>query len=286
MELSPALLAIALALASAALWGVSDFGGGTLGRRAPILGVLLTTQAVGFVLAIGGTVVLGEPAMSTGDLQLTVVASGLAALGVGSLYRGLAVGRMGVVAPVTAVFTAVTPALIGIALQGLPSQLVIVGLGLAVVAVVVVSAVPHDGEARPSGLPYALVGGVALGLLGALLSRIDLANVFAPLALMRALEVGLFLGVIAVWRVPWRMPRAVWPLIVFVGIVDIAGNVAFLTASRIGDLAIAAVLSSLYPVVTVLLAAAILRERVTVSHAAGMAMALVAIALITGGTPG
>jgi len=284
--LSPALFAVVLALVSAVLWGISDFGGGVLGRRAPILGVLLATQAVGFAITVVGAIVLPEPTLSAGDLGLAMVASGLAAVGIGCLYRGLAVGRMGVVAPVTAVFTALTPAVIGSVLQGAPSQIAIVGIGLAIVAVIIVSRTPDDGAGRPSGLPYALVGGVTLGLLGAVLSRIPIAHLFTPLAVMRGLEVVLFIVVVAALRLPWRMPRQTWLLVLGVGVVDIAGNVAFLTAARTGDLATAAVLSSLYPVVTVLLAAAILRERITRSHAAGVALALVAITLITGGTAG
>ena len=283
LEASPSLLPIVLALSSAALWGLSDFGGGLLGRRAPILGVLLATQGVGFLIATAGVVVWGEPMIAGNDLGLAIAAAGLAAVGVGSLYRGLAVGRMGIVAPVTAVLTAVTPALIGIALEGAPAPIVILGFGIAIVAVVVVSLVPDDASGHPTGLNYALVGGVTLGLLGVVLSRIDLQQLFVPLAVMRGLEIVLFIGYVAARRVPWRMPRATLPLVLAVGLVDIIGNVAFLTAARTGDLSIAAVLSSLYPVVTVILAAAILRERITLSHAAGVALAFVAIALITGG---
>ena len=259
---------------------MSDFGGGLLGRRAPIFGVLLATQAVGFVISAAGAVVLPEPALSGIDLGLAVAASGLAVVGIGCLYRGLAVGRMGVVAPVTAVFTALTPALIGSVLQGAPTQIAIVGIGLALVAVVVVSRSPDDGTGRPSGLAYALVGGVTLGLLGVVLSRIPIEHLFTPIAVMRGLEVMLLVAFMAALRLPWRMPRETWLLVLAVGTVDIAGTIAFLTAARTGDLAIAAVLSSLYPVVTVLLAAAVLKERITRSHAAGVALALLAIALV------
>ncbi|MEO8208219.1 MAG: EamA family transporter [Chloroflexota bacterium] len=282
-DIGPTLLPMLLALAAAVLWGTSDFGGGLLGRRAPILGVLIATQAVGGGGALGAALVRGEPMLVGGDLGLTILAGFLGAIGVGSLYGGLAVGRMGVVAPVTAVLTAVTPALIGIALEGAPSPVVILGFGLAIVAVIVVSVVPDDTSDRPSGLLYGLVGGVSLGLLGAVLSRIDLQHVFAPLALMRGLEIAIFVAVVIVGRFSWRLPRSTFPLVLGVGLVDIVGNAAFLTASRIGDLSIAAVLSSLYPVVTVILAAVVLRERITISHAAGVALALVAIAFITGG---
>ena len=282
LDVPPTLLPALLALTSAVLWGISDFGGGVLGRRAPIFGVLLATQSVGFVIASLGLVVRSEPMLEGPDLGLALLAGGLAAIGVGSLYRGLAVGRMGVVAPVTAVLTATTPAIIGIAWQGFPGPIVFVGFALAIVAVIIVSVVPDDSSGRPAGLGYALVGGFTLGLLGVVLSRIDLQYAFAPLALMRALELVLFVTVVAIRGLAWRMPRSTLPLVVLVGVMDVAGNLTFLTAARTGDLSIAAVLSSLYPVVTVVLAAALLRERITRSHAAGVALAFVAIALITG----
>lgn len=282
LDLAPSVVPALLALASAVLWGISDFGGGVLGRRAPIFGVLLATQGVGFLAANLGMVVRAEPMLAGADLGLSVLAGGLAAIGVGSLYRGLAVGRMGVVAPVTAVLTATTPAIIGIAWQGFPGPIVFVGFGVALVAVVIVSIVPDDTQDRPAGLGYALVGGLTLGLLGVVLSRIDLQHAFAPLALMRGLELVLFAAVVVIGRLPWRMPRSALPLVMLVGVVDVTGNLAYLTASRTGDLSIAAVLSSLYPVVTVILAATVLREQITRSHAAGVALAFVAIALIAG----
>ena len=174
LGLSPALVAVVFALLSAALWGMSDFGGGLLGRRAPIIGVLLVTQAIGLVIAVSLTGLRAEPMMGGRDVLLALGGAILASVGVGCLYRGLAVGRMGIVAPVAAVLTAVTPALIGIVLEGLPSALVIVGFGVAIVAVVIVSAAPDDGSS-PSGVRYALLAGVALGLLSFDFSRISLA---------------------------------------------------------------------------------------------------------------
>lgn len=285
LDLSPAFLPALLALTSAVLWGISDFGGGVLGRRAPIFGVLLATQAVGFAIASVGLVIQPEPMLEGPDLGLSLLAGGLAAIGVGSLYRGLAVGRMGVVAPVTAVLTATTPAVIGIAWQGFPGPIVFLGFGVAIVAVVIVSMVPGETAGRPAGLGYALVGGLTLGLLGVVLSRIDIQHAFAPLVFMRAVELVLFVAIVAMFRLPWRMPRSLFPLVGLVGFVDVTGNLAFLTSARTGDLATAAVLSSLYPVITVLLAAAMLRERITRSHAAGVGLAFVAIALIAGNVP-
>jgi drug/metabolite transporter (DMT)-like permease len=280
------MFAVVLALAAAVLWGTSDFGGGLLGRRGPVIGVLIATQSVGLAIALAMSVASPEPPLAGSDLAFSLVTAVLASIGVGAFYRGLAVGRMGVVAPITAVLTAVTPAVIGIALQGAPPIIVLIGFGLAIVAVAVVSTVAGEEGSGASGIRLALIGGVALGLMSTFLSRIGLEHVFGPLAIVRAGAVLIFLAVVATRRIAWRLPRATIPLAIAVGAIDLCGNVAFMTAARTGALAIAAVLSSLYPIVTVLLATSILHERITRSHAAGVVLAGIAIALIAGGTSG
>src|SRR5262245_59380777 len=122
-DIGSASFAVVLALVAAALWGTSDFGGGFLGRRASVLVVLVVTQGFGFILAAAITALRGEPLLSGGDLGLALLAGVLASAGIAGLYGGLAMGRMGVVAPVAAVLTAVTPALIHFALEGIPRPL-------------------------------------------------------------------------------------------------------------------------------------------------------------------
>jgi drug/metabolite transporter (DMT)-like permease len=274
---------VVLALVAAAAWGTSDFGGGLLGRRAPILGVLIFTQGTGLVLAVAIMVARGEPPLVGEDLALGLLAGLLAVFGVGGLYGGLAIGRMGIVAPVAAVLTAITPALLGIALEGAPQPIAIAGMVLAIGAVVVVSRVAdHAGSDRPSGLSYALVAGVALGLLSFVMSRVDDAWLLAPMAALRGVQVVVFGTIVIVGRRAWRLPRPSWPLALGVGVIDLAGNVAFLSAARI-ELAPAAVISSLYTVVTVLFAASILHERMTRSHAAAILLAVIGVAMIAAG---
>jgi drug/metabolite transporter (DMT)-like permease len=284
LDLVPASLAVVLlALVAAAAWGASDFGGGFLGRRSPILGVLIVTQGAGLLIALAIMTARGEPLLEGHDLALGLGGGLLAVVGVGSLYGGLAIGRMGVVAPVAAVLTAITPALMGIALEGAPQPIAIAGMALAIGAVVVVSRVAdHAGTDRPSGLSLAIAAGVSLGLLSFVLSRVDDAYLLAPLVALRGVQVVVFSVVVILGRRAWRLPRPSWPLALGVGAVDLAGNVAFLSAARI-ELAPAAVLSSLYPVVTVLLAATILHERITRSHVAGILLAVLGVAMIAAG---
>jgi drug/metabolite transporter (DMT)-like permease len=279
------LVVVLLALGAAASWGVSDFGGGLLGRRAPVLGVLVVTQGVGFLIAFAIMVARAEPILAGQDLGLALVAGLLGTVGVGALYRGLAVGRMGIVAPVAAVLTAVTPALLGMLLEGVPSALVVAGMGVAIAADTIVSAVPGVDPLRPSGLALAIPAGVSLGLLSFVMSRLDGAYLFAPLAAMRGIETAIFFVVILAGGQPWKLPKASWHLAIGVGLVDLIGNAAFLLAARI-SLAPTAVVSSLYSVVTVLLAATILRERMTRRQAAGIALAATSVVMIAAGSGG
>jgi drug/metabolite transporter (DMT)-like permease len=279
------VVVVLLGLAAAGAWGTSDFGGGVLGRRAPVVAVLAVTQGAGSLIALAVTAVRNEPSLVGPDLALTLASGVLASVGIGALYGGLAIGRMGIVAPVAAVITAITPALIGMAVEGAPEPIAIAGMGLAIVAVVVVSRVADPGSDRPSGVGLAIVAGLSLGLMSFTLSRVDDAYLFAPMTAIRVVQVAVFAVVIAVGRRSFRLPRPLWPLAIGIGTVDLLGNVAFLSAARI-ELAPAAVVSSLYPVVTVLLAATILRERMTRSHAVGIALATVGVAMIAGGGRG
>lgn len=277
-----ALAVVLLALGAALAWGTSDFTGGFLGRHGPLLGVLVLTQGAGFAVAVAVALVRGEPMLTGQDLALAIGGGALASIGVAALYGGLAIGRMGIVAPVAAVLTAVTPAAIAFLLDGIPGPLVLVGMAVAIVAVIVVSSVPGEIADRPSGVWLAVVAGVSLGLLGVVLTRVSHETLLAPLAVLRAVQVGTFLVVIAVRRRPWRLPRRIVPIGLAAGALDLTGNVIFLVAAR-DDLATTAVVSSLYPVVTVLLAASLLRERMSRPHLVGVGLAIVAIVLIAGG---
>jgi drug/metabolite transporter (DMT)-like permease len=270
-------------LISAAAWGAADFGGGLTSRRAPLFGVVLVSQVVGMVIALGLAIVRAEPLPGLADVGWAAAAGLTGAVGILGLYGGLAVGRMGVVAPVTGVLAAALPVLVGIFLEGLPLPVVSIGIVVAIVAVPLVSRVSDAGGGR-SGIELAVLSGVALGLTSVCLSRIDDSVVFGPLTVMRLTEATAVAVAILVARQPARVPRAVLPAIGVVGLLDMAGNAFFLFAAATGQLAVAAVLTSLYPVGTVILAAILLRERIGRTNAAGIGLAVLAIALIAGGS--
>jgi drug/metabolite transporter (DMT)-like permease len=244
---------------------------------------VLASQFVGTVVAVALAVARGESAPLPADVGWSVVGGLAGGIGISALYQGLAVGRMGIVAPITGVIAALIPVIVGVVFEGLPSPLVIVGIGLAFIAVVLVSRV-SDERAGPSGVGLALVAGIAIGALGVAIAQLSDGRVFGPLAVLRATEALLIAAIVLVGHRAWRPDRRLWPALAGVGILDMAGNGTFILAVQAGSLAVAAVLSSLYPVTTVILASVFLRERVTRTHAAGIALAVAAIACIASGS--
>lgn len=272
-----------LGLSSSIALGSGDFGGGWASRRAPVLGVSLVVQVVGFVVTLGAALMVREAIPEVGSLALALVAGALGVVGIVALYHGLAVGRMGVVAPVTGVLAAIVPVAAGFLLQGLPPPAVWAGIALAVVAVVLVSRAAGVEGGR-SGIEFGLAAGLGIGLYTVFLGLIPEGAVLWPLAVMKATALFVLFAVIGIGRGAWRVPRPVLPVAIAVGVCDMLGNGLFLLAAQIGDLAVAAVLTSLYPATTVILAAVLLHERITRSHVAGIAAAIGAIVLIGLGT--
>lgn len=284
--ISPTLVVVVLGLLASLGWGVGDFGGGLASRRAPVLGVLAGSQLASLVVAVPILSLGSEPAMATPDLALSILGGAFAASGLALLYRGLAVGRMGVVAPIAAVMTATLPVAFGFLTEGVPDMVAIMGIGFAALSVVLVSRSPDSDDGRPSGVLYALGAGTIFGMFSIALSFLDDRLVVGPLVVIRITSV----LAIAVWvlvaRQPWRVPRRLWPALVAIGVIDMSATGAYLSAIAIGPLAIAAILASLYPVATTILAALVLRERITPVHAAGIAAAGLAVVLIAGASAG
>jgi drug/metabolite transporter (DMT)-like permease len=249
-----------------------------------LLGVVAAVQLVGLVTALSAAIARGEPVPQGADLGWSVAAGVVGAIGLASLYRGLAVGRMGVVAPTTGVLAAVVPVVAGFALEGIPNREVVLGIGAAIVAVVLVTRAPAHDDGRPSGAMWGLLGGLGIGAFNVCVGQLSGAGAFGPLVVIRLVQAVVMAGVILAGRQPWRIERGLWWRVVLIGLLDMTGNAAFILATQAGALAVAAVLSSLYPVVTVILAIAIIRERLTRSHLLGIVLTVVAIGLIAAGT--
>jgi len=275
------LAAPLLGLVSAASWGAGDFCGGLASKRSPLLGVLTLAYAAGVVMVVGAALLLGEPGPGPAALGWAVGAGLAGTLGLGSLYRGLAVGRMAVVAPVSAVLSAAIPVAWGALADGLPPATKLAGFALALLGIWLVAR--SDGVALDrEGLLLAASAGAGFGGFLVMMHEGAAAGPFWPLAAARSTSLVLVLAVALLRRRPWAPGARALPLVLLSGVLDAGGNAFFVLAGRAGRLDMAAVLSSLYPVTTVLLAAALLRERVGRTQGVGIGLALAAIALIAG----
>ena len=238
------------------------------------------------VVALVIAIARREPVPAGPDLAWSIGAGVCGVVGMTSLYRGLAVGRMGVVAPTAGVLGAVVPVLVGFAIQGLPAAITVAGIVVALLAVVLVTRAPGHQANRRSGVEFAVLAGTAIGGFNICIGHLSGAGQFGPLVVLRLVQLVILVGLIVLWRQPWRFGRADFPKLAAIGVLDMTGNVAFITAAQVGALAVATILASLYPVVTVLLALTLLHERLTRSHLAGIALTVAAIAMITLGTTG
>jgi drug/metabolite transporter (DMT)-like permease len=277
----PSVAAVLLGVASAASWGAGDFTGGLASKRSPVLGVLVLGQATGVALIAAMAVLLAEGRPAVTGLAWGAAAGAAGTVGLGALYRALAVGRMAIAAPVSAVLAAAIPVVWGAATEGVPPASKLAGFALALAGIwLIARAGPADGDRR--GLPLALLAGCGFGGFLVLMDRGAEGGTFWPLAAARATAMALaFLAALARGR-PWIPAPSAVPLIALSGALDAGGNAFFVLATQAGRLDVAAVLSSMYPASTVLLAALLLRERVSRPQGAGIAAVLGAIALIAG----
>lgn len=274
------LAAVLLGLASAASWGAGDFAGGLATKRSPVLGVLVLGQAAGLSLIAVAALFLGEASPAAATLGWCVAAGAAGTVGLGALYRALAVGRMAIVAPVSAVLSATIPVVWSALSEGMPPPSKLAGFGLALAGIwLVARAGPAEGR---EGLGLAILAGCGFGGFLVLMDRGAQGGTFWPLAAARGTTLALACSAAIVRRRAFAPARAAAPLILLSGALDAGGNAFFVLATQVGRLDVAAVLSSMYPASTVLLAAALLRERVSRPQVVGVAAVLGAIALIAG----
>lgn len=269
-----------LALAAAAAWGGADFSGGLASRKSGALGVLLLSR-VSLVVVLAALAALTRETLPPLTSALWAAGAGISgAVGIGVLYKGLAIERSALVIPTAGVVGAAIPVLFGAVVEGLlplPQQ---VGLLVALVGIWLVSEGHHVRLTRRSrGLTLGILAGCGFGGFFILLGRVEPGTVFTPLAVAGSagsLVAGL---TVAVSRTALPSPRRN-PAALTAGALDAIGAVFYLVAIRLIRLDVAAVLSSLYPAITVLLFRSVLKEHVSVAQWVGLAACVVAIALI------
>jgi drug/metabolite transporter (DMT)-like permease len=276
-----AFLTVVFGLAAALSWGSGDFNGGLASRQANASRVVVATYTVGLVLLTILAWVWKEPLPVPMDIFWGTLAGLAGASGLVAFYRALAKGRMGIVAPVSAILNAAVPVLFGIFTQGMPNPYQLGGFLLALLAIWFISRPPEQAKGHPEGFGLALLAGCGFGCFFTLISRVHADATFWPLAVARLTSACFLLVVLSTRRQPILPPTTVWPLIVLAGTLDALGNAFFVLAAHSGRLDVASILSSLYPAATILLAAIVLRERVTRIQALGILFALVAVPLIS-----
>jgi uncharacterized membrane protein len=277
------VLSVLLGLLAATFYGAADFCGGLATKRTSIFAVAVFSQAVGFVLLI--VVVAFVPAHVTLSDYGWGFASGICgAIGLALLYHALSIGKMGVVSPITAVLAAALPVVVGVAVRHEHLMLAqIVGIVVALIAVVLISMSHEENgqiEFATAGVKEAIASGLILGGFYLFLGLAHSDSGLHPLLAARVASVGLLVVVALIARSSFVPSNGTLPLVAFAGAIDMTANALYLIATHVGYLAVAAVLTSLYPASTVFLARVVLKERLALVQKIGVGLALVGVALI------
>lgn len=273
-------IGVLLALSSALVWGSGDFCGGRAATKSDPFQVLALAGLSGIVLLLIASRVVGEPL--TVDVSLLwAAAAGLAGGGgIVALYSGLAVGSAATVAPLAAVAAAVMPVLFAALTLGPPRLVQLTGFAVALAGIWLVTRATPQGGASRAGVRYGTLAGIGFGAFLILIAQVDLQAVYVPLAVARVMMLLTAVSVLAIRRTPFPGLLSN-PIGLLAGCLDAGGNVLYLLARQHVRVDIAAVLSSLYPVSTVVLARLVTREPVTRTQWVGAAVCLAAVALIT-----
>lgn len=277
------MLAVFYGLLSAFGWGAADFTGGLASRSSKPYQVLFLAEAAGLVPLLALALLLREPLPDLSVWLWSASASVVGTVGLLFLYRALAEGHMTIAAPVSALLAAVVPVMVGGLLEGLPGRLTVLGFLLALISIWIIS---QNGERRnirlnlqTLRLPFA--AGLFFGFYFVMIHQATREAFFWPLVSARLAGTVVMSIYALVVRGPALPARSIWPLVALGGVLDVTGNAFYVLASRLGRLDVSAVLGSLYPASTVLLAWILLKERLTPRQWIGILLALAAITLLT-----
>jgi len=276
--------AVVYGLLAAVFYGAADFCGGVAARRSAVFAVTIISQLAG-LLALFVILAFTHWRLTRGDLLFGALAGVCAGSGLALFYHALAIGRMGIVSPITAVLAAAVPVAASLVRGERLHVTQGAGMLLALVAVVLIAASFEEGEGgtreiATEGVREALVAGLIIGGFILFLSRASPASGVAILLPARAASVLVLLAIAAGLRGSVRTSVPVLPLIVLCGVLDMAANAFFVLSARAGYVSIASVLTGLYPASTVVLAWLVLRERLQRVQRWGVLLALVGVALI------
>jgi drug/metabolite transporter (DMT)-like permease len=278
--LSPELLAIFYGLASAFSWGTSDFSGGLATKKNNVYAVVIFSQGIGLLFILLLLIFLREPLLTSRDLFWSVLAGASGAWALLALYAGLAQGRMGVVAPVSAVVTATIPIIFSFFVEGIPPAAKLSGFLLALGAVWFLAQSEYGYQLELSQLRLPVLAGMGFAGFFITIDQVTTGAVLWPLVVARCTAVPILL-IYILSKQRWQVPaRAQMHLVLFSGVLDVGGTGFFILAAQSGRLDVAAVVSSLFPATTILLARFFLGERLSRRQQLGVWAAIVALLLI------
>lgn len=272
---------IALALGASLSWGLADFFGPLKGRTLGALRVLVYVQLGGLVAIAVIVAVRGKGPADAGAL-FAIPAAISGTLGLYAYYRGMAVGAMSIVAPIAGISAAV-PVVFGIATGDRPSLWQWLGIAAALGGVFLASREPGRGGKVAAGVGLALLAAIGFGGYFPPMHEAGNADFWWAALIFRMTSTSVILGVVAVRRPSLAVKPVQVSLLALIGVGDMLGNLLFAAASTSGLLSITSVLASLYPIVTVILARLVLKERVARSQEAGIALTLAGVAFISAG---
>ena len=280
------MLAIFFGFLSALTWGAGDFAGGLASRKLGAYRAVLYADFFGLILVAVVLGVFRESIPSASTWINSIIGGALGSVGLLFLYYSLTKGKMSIAAPVSALFAAVLPVVVGAITEGLPSLLQFIGFVIALEAVWLIS---RGNQTEPFRLSHLadlrlpILSGIGFGCYFIFIhyATHETDAILWPMLSSRLAGTLLLFFVVLARREPFAVPRLAWTVVLLNATLDLGGNFFYILASRTGRLDIAAILSSLYPGSTVLLAWVLLKERIAFKQWIGIAAALIAIVLFT-----
>ena len=273
---------IILALLSSLVWGLADFLGGTLSKKRKAIAVIGGSQSFGLLFATTLSLAFGVWTWDTSVWINGIIAGALGLLGLVGFYTALATGQMGIVAPISSL-SAVVPVTIGLAQGERPGTMQVTGIVIALIGVVLASGPELKGEVDPRPVFLAFFSAVTFGFCVYFMAKGGQINPTMTITAMRATQVVLVLILALAFMSIGGLIKKDIPLLATIGVTDAGANILFAFAASLGLLSVVAVLGSLYPIVTVLLAWWIHKERLMPVQYLGIVVTFTGVALIAVG---
>ena len=273
---------IVLALLSSLVWGLADFLGGTLSKKRKAIAVIGGSQSFGLLFATTLSLAFGLWTWDTSVWINGIIAGALGLLGLVGFYTALATGQMGIVAPISSL-SAVVPVTIGLAQGERPGTMQVTGIVIALIGVVLASGPELKGDVDPRPVFLAFFAAVTFGFCVYFMAKGGQINPTMTITAMRATQVAVVLIMaLAIMSFGGLIKKDI-PLLATIGVTDAGANILFAFAASLGLLSVVAVLGSLYPIVTVLLAWWIHKERLIPVQYLGIVVTFAGVALIAVG---